>query len=81
LEYLFTVKNGNPKNREFQDVYLLKLDLLVNEYVLDAEEVTEVKYIYYEELEKMVKNGVEELTMHDEEYARLFEVLYERLRN
>jgi isopentenyldiphosphate isomerase len=76
------VKNAtNPKNREFQDVYLLKLDLAVNEYKLDAEEVTEVKYIYYEELEKMVKNGVEELTMHDEEYSRLFEVLYERLRN
>lgn len=79
LEFLFTVISiKNPLNREFQDVYLVRTNLDVNEYTFCDAEVSEVKYIQYKELEQMVKNKVEDILMHDEEYTKLFEILHER---
>ena len=57
LNYIATIKSTkNPKNMEFQYVYLLKCNKQVEEYIFEDEEVSEVKYVYYEELEKMVED-------------------------
>ena len=74
LEYIATIKSTkNPKNLEFQYVYLLRTEMKIEEYVFKDEEVSEVKYVYYKNLEKMVENRIPGLLMHDEEYKKLLQ--------
>ena len=76
FEYIATIKSTkNPKNMEFQYVYLLKCNKAIEEYVFEDNEVSEVKYVYFENLEKMVNERVEGLLIHEEEYKRLFEYI------
>ena len=76
LEYIATIKSTkNPKNMEFGYVYLLKCNNQVEEYIFEDNEVSEVKYVYFEELEKMVKKRVDGLLIHEEEYKKLFEFI------
>ncbi len=76
LQYIATIKSTkNPKNMEFQYVYLLRCNKKIDEYIFEDKEVSEVKYVYYEELEKMVEEEVENLLIHDEEYVKLFEYI------
>ncbi len=71
--YIATIKSTkNPKNMEFGYVYLLKCNKKIEEYIFKDNEVSEVKYVYYEELEKMVQEKEEGLLIHDEEYKILF---------
>lgn len=73
LQYIATVKSTkNPKNMEFQYVYFLKCNKKVDEYIFEDNEVSEVKYVYYEKLEQMVKDRVKDLLIHEEEYKKLF---------
>lgn len=73
LQYIVTVKSTkNPKNMEFQYVYFLKCNKKVDEYIFEDNEVSEVKYVYYEKLEQMVKDRVKGLLIHEEEYKKLF---------
>ena len=76
LQYVATIKSTkNPKNMEFQYVYLLKCNKKVEEYVFEDNEVSEVKYVHFEELEKMVKEKAKGLLIHDEEFKKLFEYI------
>lgn len=76
LQYIATVKSiKNGKNKEFQYVYLVRCNKDIQEYHFEDGEVSEVKYIYYEELEKMVAERVEGLLIHEEEYKYLFEFI------
>ena len=78
LEYIATIKSTkNPKNMEFGYVYLLKCNNQVEEYIFEDNEVSEVKYVYFEELEKMVEERVDGLLIHEEEYKKLFEFIRE----
>lgn len=76
LQYIATIKSTkNPKNMEFQYVYLLKCNEKIEEYIFEDNEVAEVKYVYFEELEKMVEERAEGLLIHDEEFEKLFEYI------
>ena len=76
LQYITTIKSTkNPKNMEFQYVYLLRCNKKIEDYVFEDEEVSEVKYVYYKELEKMVKERIEGLLIHEEEYKYLFKYI------
>lgn len=76
LQYIATIKSTkNPKNMEFGYVYLLRCNKKISDYIFEDEEVSEVKYVYYEELEKMVKDKAEGLLLHDEEFKKLFEYI------
>lgn len=78
LQYISTIKSTkNPKNMEFGYVYLLKCNNQVEEYTFEDDEVSEVKYVYFEELEKMVEERVDGLLIHKEEYKKLFEFIRE----
>ena len=82
LQYIATIKSTkNPKNMEFGYVYLLRCNNKVEDYIFEDREVSEVKYVYYEELEKMVANRVEGLLRHDEEYKKLFEYIRNEEKN
>ena len=67
------ISTKNPKNMEFAYVYLVKTNKKVEDYIFEDKEVSEVKYVYYETLEQMVKDEVEGLLIHKEEYKKLFE--------
>ena len=76
LQYITTIKSTkNPKNMEFQYVYLLNCNKKVEEYIFEDGEVSEVKYIFYKDLEKMVEEKVEGLLIHKEEYKSLFKYI------
>lgn len=76
LQYIATIKSTqNPKNKEFGYVYILKCNKKIEDYIFEDKEVSEVKYVYYKELEKMVKEKAEGLLLHDEEFKKLFEYI------
>lgn len=76
LQYIATIKSTkNPKNMGFQYVYLLKCNNQVEEYVFEDKEVSEAKYVHFEELEKMVGERVDGLLIHEEEYKHLFKYI------
>ena len=76
LQYITTIKSTkNPKNMEFQYVYLLNCNKKIEEYIFKDGEVSEVKYIFYKDLEKMVEEKVEGLLIHEEEYKSLFKYI------
>jgi len=78
FKHIFTVvqqfewNDGILKNNEYNDVYLVKKDLNVNELKFDPVEVAEVKLIGIEELENKIKNKDESFVNHDAEYEELF---------
>ena len=76
LQHIVTIKNTkNPKNMEFQYVYLLRCNKKIEDYAFEDGEVSEVKYVFYEDLEKRVEEKVEGLLLHDEEFQKLFEYI------
>ena len=76
LQYITTIKSTkNPKNKEFQYVYLLRCNKKIEEYIFEDGEVSDVKYIFYKDLEKMVEEKVEGLLIHVEEYKSLFKYI------
>lgn len=76
LQYIATIKSTkDPKNRNFGYVYLLICNNKIEDYIFEDKEVSEVKYIYYKDLEKMVEQKTEGLLMHEEEYKCLFEYI------
>lgn len=78
LKFIAIVKSTkNPKNQEFGYVYLLESNNKIKDYVFEDDEVSEVKYVYFEDLEKMVADKVEGLLIHEEEYNKLFEFIRE----
>lgn len=82
LQYVETIKSTkNPINREFGYVYLLECSYSVEKYVFEDKEVSEVKYIDFEELEKMVADKVDGLLIHTEEFKKLFEYIRNQIKN
>ena len=76
FKYISTIKSTkNPKNMEFQYVYLLKCNKTIEQYTFEDDEVSEVKYVHFEELEKMVEEREEGLLIHEEEYKYLFKYI------
>lgn len=76
LKFIAIVKSTkNPKNCEFGYVYLLENNNEINDYIFKDNEVSEVKYVYFEELEKMVADRVKNLLIHEEEYKLLFDFI------
>ena len=47
----------------------------IEEYIFEDNEVSEVKYIFYKDLEKMVEEKIEGLLIHEEEYKYLFKYI------
>lgn len=76
FKFIAIVKSTkNPKNCEFAYVYLVESNNQIKDYIFEDKEVSEVKYVYFEELEKMVEDRVENLLIHEEEYKLLFDFI------
>lgn len=76
LRFIAIVKSTkDPQNQEFGYVYLLKSNNEIKDYTFEDNEVSEVKYVYFEDLEKMVEDRSKGLLIHEEEYKKLFEFI------
>lgn len=81
VKYLYTFKeivvlnNGQFIDNEFYDVYLFKMDLDPDTLILQEDEVSEVKFIGYNEFKQAVINKDQSLWIHDEGFSRLFNYL------
>ena len=82
FEYLFTIKRETPYKdsflRVFDDVYLLHRNIDCEQTKLQVEELTDIKYVYYEYLEKIFKDGDPDYVPYTEEHEKLFKILNER---
>lgn len=83
FRYLFTVKisenfpNGEVSN-EFVEVHFVKGDY--HDFVLQAEEVQDAKWVPYLELEKMIAKNPENYNIHSVEANPVFAFLKEELK-
>ena len=71
LEYLFTIKRVD-------DVYLLHKNIDVDKTKLQVEELTDIKYVYYQYLENIFKEGDKDYVPYTEEHEKLFSFLEDR---
>ncbi len=60
LKHLFTAKNKRVLTNSFNNIfcylYFLKVNTSIEEFTIDTEEVSEIKYIPFEEFEQLVKD-------------------------
>jgi len=80
LEYLFTVREEHIYtdliDREIVDVYLLRKNLCIEDFKLQKEEVSEVKWLTFEDFKDKVKNyNQNNIVNHKEMFDKLIEIL------
>ena len=84
LEYLFTFtqevveNNGKFLDNMFYDIYLLEKDIDLNKLTLQEEEVSEVKYMYFKDFEKLIERKDTDIVNHPIEWKKLFEILHKK---
>jgi len=85
LTYLFTLKREEEiKNgylRVIDDVYLVYLDIDVENTKLQFSELTDIKYVYYEYLEEILNDDDPDYVPYCEEHKLLFKYLKEKVRS
>ncbi|MFA5358548.1 MAG: NUDIX domain-containing protein [Patescibacteria group bacterium] len=83
MEFLFrlpvqaVLNNGTFINNEYNDVFLTTMDVETKDMTLQSEEVSEVKFIPWRELEKIIAAGDLGFVKHAE-YVPLFKLLHQR---
>ena len=84
IEFLFVIKKSKKLsetqyNNNFQYIYFAKTNRKISEYIIQEEELSELKYISIEELEKVIENKDEKYTFSKSEYfEKLIEILKEK---
>ena len=68
-DYKFICENIADKSSEIAQVYLLKLDIDISDLVLQEEEISEVKWLTYEDFKKLFYS--KEFVLFDNEYREL----------
>ena len=85
LEFLNIYKKqsdlpNNIKNYNFQYMYFLKTNWKIENYKIRLEELSEIKYITFEELENIIKNKYENMTFAKQEYMpEIMKILRKKL--
>lgn len=83
IKFLFTVSREQQykdhKLNVIDDVYLVHLNLDVENTKLQFSELSDIKYVYYEYLERIFKNNDSEYVPYTEEHKKLFEILHKML--
>jgi isopentenyldiphosphate isomerase len=83
LEYIFMVKAPVESGQkvienQFQEVYLLKRDVDIDRLKLQPEEVYEVKFFPFKDLEKLINKKDGTFSPRYEHYSKLFAELHKR---
>lgn len=69
------LNNGTFINNEYSNIYLVKMDLDINKFKMQVEEVKNLRWIPISEFKKWVEEKRSDLVPHPEEYKLLFECL------
>jgi len=86
LKFLFESKeshvtnNGKFINNEFKEVYLLELSWPIDKFKIKKDEVSDVKFIYFEKLEKLIQSTPDEFVPHGNVYDKFFEIINKMLK-
>lgn len=80
LKYLCTLKKASKYtstfiNNEFDDVYLLRTNLKIEDMKFQEEEISEIMYVTYDKFKEMIENKQKDLLMHIDEFKILFDIL------
>jgi len=83
LELLFTIRRPPRFENglslcDFNDVYLVKHDIDASQIQFQKEEVAQVRWIAFEELEQIIQSKNSLFVEHTEEYKKLFAILHKR---
>lgn len=62
-------------NREFDDMYILKANININNMKFQESEISEIMFVAYEEFKKMVNTKQSDLIMHNKEFKILFDLI------
>lgn len=85
FEYLFTIKedevlnHGAYLNKEFQDVYLVRVESNNMKITLSPEEVEDVRWVKLDELKDIIRDKRDRIVPHDREYSMLLKLLKNRM--
>ena len=81
IEILEIFKSKDPNNKYFAYNFLFVVDYKIEDYILQKEEVEEVKYVTIEEMEQIKKNNDSNYTFckwADEDFYREIEILKQK---
>ena len=82
IEYLFTLRRQQPYKDHIlnviDDVFLVNLNLDVENTKLQFTELTDIKYVYYEYLEQIFKTADPEYVPFTLEHEKLFKYLHKK---
>lgn len=70
-----TQHNGKYTNKEYNDIYVVRKDIPVEDFVIDPNEVSLVRYLPIEEFKKWVDEEREDWVKHSKEYNILLDYL------
>lgn len=70
-----TQHNGTYINKEYNDIYVVKKDIPIEDFVIQESEVSLVKYIPIKEFKKWIEEKKEDLLLHTKEFEVLFNYL------
>ena len=74
------IPNNNIKNYNFQYMYFLKPNWNIEDYKIQLEELSEIKYVPFTEFEDIVKNKDKDVTFTKQSYMlEMIEMLRKRL--
>lgn len=81
IEKIIQESPNGTINKYFSYRYFVKTNKNINEYTIQEEELSEVKYISLEELEEIVKTGDENYTFSKREYMpKIIEEIKKRVK-
>jgi isopentenyl-diphosphate delta-isomerase len=86
FEHLYTLKtkqiehNGDFINHQFNNTFLVKIDINIDDIKLEEEEVSEVKFIHHSELEKHLRNETMDFDFYPDFYTYEINKLFEAIR-
>lgn len=81
IQFLFTYKkqsvlnNGTFINNEFNDVYLLKMNVDLSKIRLQEEEVSDIKWFSIDEIKAILKEKRAGYLIHEKEYQALIDLI------
>jgi isopentenyldiphosphate isomerase len=69
------VNNGTYIDNEFDDIYILKIDLDINQFHMQETEVDDLRWVSFTEFKEWVFEKKSDLVPHDKEYKLLINYL------
>lgn len=83
LQFIKTLKRSSKDtetfiNNEFDDLYIVRADIKIEDMKYQEEEISEIMYVPYKQFKKMVNEHQHDLLRHDDEFKILFDLFDEK---